>query len=175
MTSLADGASQTHTATTLRQWSGTSAYFIGDAIKVQLIADPGTARSRVSLARVLAGPQAGGAIASICGPTDARQGIPVISDWRWFSNTAGASPLQDIFVVEVSDDRRDPWAEPETVGPAGFEVDGDGIVGITDFLILLAEWGPCPDPCPPACLGDLDGICSVDVNDLLILLANWTP
>jgi V8-like Glu-specific endopeptidase len=163
---------------------------------------------------------------------DASQGIPVISYWRWFSNTAGSSPLQDIFVVEVSDDRGTTWAELETVGPDGPEVDGgwfrkeflvsdfvdltnefvirfiasdtdpqsvveaavdgvqlaqlncggvlgdldgDGIVGITDFLILLAEWGPCPDPCPPACLGDLDESCSVDVNDFLILLANWTP
>jgi len=164
---------------------------------------------------------------------DASQGIPVISYWRWFSNTAGSNPLQDIFVVEVSDDSGGTWTELETVGPAGPEVDGgwfkkeflvddfvdltnrfvirfiasdtdpqsvveagvdgvqlsrldcgatplgdldgDGIVGITDFLILLAEWGPCPDPCPPACLGDLDGSCSVDVNDFLILLANWTP
>ena len=164
---------------------------------------------------------------------DASQGIPVISYWRWFSNTAGSSPLQDIFVVEVSDDSGDTWTELETVGPTGPEVDGgwfkkeflvgdfvdltnrfvirfiasdtdpqsvveagvdgvqlsrldcgaavpgdldgDGIVGITDFLILLAEWGPCADPCPPACLGDLDGSCSVDVNDFLILLANWTP
>ncbi|MHC4305816.1 MAG: trypsin-like serine peptidase [Planctomycetota bacterium] len=166
-------------------------------------------------------------------PMDASQGIPVISYWRWFSNTAGSSPLQDIFVVEVSDDGGATWWNLETVGPTGPEVDGgwfekeflvddfvdltdrfvirfiasdtdpqsvveaavdgvrlskldcgttppgdldgDGIVGITDFLILLAEWGPCPDPCPPACLGDLDESCSVDLNDFLILLANWTP
>ncbi|MHC4615189.1 MAG: M12 family metallo-peptidase [Planctomycetota bacterium] len=53
------------------------------------------------------------------------------------------------------------------------DLDGDGSVGITDFLILLARWGPCPDPCPPACLGDLDGDCVVGINDFLTLLAVW--
>ncbi|MHC4219888.1 MAG: agmatine deiminase family protein [Planctomycetota bacterium] len=54
------------------------------------------------------------------------------------------------------------------------DLDGDGIVGVNDFLLLLAAWGPCPDPCPPACLGDLDGNCVVNVNDFLLLLAAWT-
>ena len=52
--------------------------------------------------------------------------------------------------------------------------DGDGLVNVTDFLILLGQWGSCPQPCPPACTGDLDGNCEVNVNDFLILLANWT-
>jgi hypothetical protein len=53
------------------------------------------------------------------------------------------------------------------------DLDGDGSVGITDFLILLARWGPCPDPCPPACLGDVDDNCEVGVNDFLFLLSVW--
>jgi hypothetical protein len=53
------------------------------------------------------------------------------------------------------------------------DLDGDGSVGITDFLMLLARWGPCPDPCPPACVGDVDGDCEVGVNDFLFLLAVW--
>jgi hypothetical protein len=53
------------------------------------------------------------------------------------------------------------------------DFDGDGSVGITDFLILLARWGPCPDPCPPACVGDVDDDCEVGVNDFLFLLAVW--
>jgi len=24
------------------------------------------------------------------------------------------------------------------------DLDGDGVVGINDFLALLANWGPCP-------------------------------
>jgi len=27
-------------------------------------------------------------------------------------------------------------------GPPDF--DGDGLIGITDFLVLPANWGPCP-------------------------------
>jgi T5SS/PEP-CTERM-associated repeat protein len=53
------------------------------------------------------------------------------------------------------------------------DIDGDGIVGVTDFLALLAAWGPCPDP-PDPCPADLDGDGAVGVEDFLILLANWT-
>ena len=54
------------------------------------------------------------------------------------------------------------------------DIDGDGIVGINDFLLLLAAWGPCPGPCPPSCAADLDGDCNVGIADFLLLLANWT-
>ena len=57
--------------------------------------------------------------------------------------------------------------------PAGLpsDLDGDGIVGIADFLALLGAWGSCSDcgNCP----ADLDADCSVGIGDLLILLANW--
>ena len=54
------------------------------------------------------------------------------------------------------------------------DLDGDGIVGIIDFLMLLAAWGPCAEPCPPSCAADLDGDCAVGITDFLMLLANWT-
>jgi hypothetical protein len=50
------------------------------------------------------------------------------------------------------------------------DIDGDGVVGITDFLKLLARWGPCPEDC---CLADLDLDGNVGISDFLILLANW--
>ena len=53
------------------------------------------------------------------------------------------------------------------------DLDGDGTIGITDFLLLLADWGPCAQPCPPSCAGDLDGDCNVGIIDFLMLLANW--
>jgi len=56
--------------------------------------------------------------------------------------------------------------------PVG-DLDGDGIVGITDLLALLGAWGPCDQPCPPTCLGDLDADCAVGINDFLILLGSW--
>lgn len=54
------------------------------------------------------------------------------------------------------------------------DLDGDGQVGIVDFLTVLGTWGPCPAPCPPACPGDLDGDCTVGVTDFLALLGAWT-
>jgi hypothetical protein len=50
------------------------------------------------------------------------------------------------------------------------DLDGDGIVGVVDFLALLGVWGPCDDGC---CLADLDLDGAVGVVDFLILLANW--
>ncbi len=62
---------------------------------------------------------------------------------------------------------------PFSIVPGPGDLDGDGFVGITDFLALLAAWGPCADPCPPSCPADLDGDCAVGINDFLMLLANW--
>ncbi len=57
------------------------------------------------------------------------------------------------------------------VGLSG-DLDGDGIVGMVDFLALLKAWDSCSD-CG-ACPADFDGDCSIGVLDLLILLENWT-
>ena len=58
------------------------------------------------------------------------------------------------------------------VGAIPGDLDGDGVVGIADFLALLAAWGPCPAP-PAECLADLDGDGDVGITDMLELLANW--
>ena len=50
----------------------------------------------------------------------------------------------------------------------------DDEVGIVDFLMLLAAWGPCPDP-PEPCPADIDGDGNVGIVDFLALLANWGP
>ena len=50
------------------------------------------------------------------------------------------------------------------------DLDGNGDVGINDFLDLLAAWGP--NPGHPA---DLDGDGHVGISDFLELLANWGP
>ncbi len=58
--------------------------------------------------------------------------------------------------------------------PCVGDLDCDDEVGITDFLELLAAWGPCPgDPDP--CRADLDGDGTVGITDFLTLLAQWGP
>ena len=76
------------------------------------------------------------------------------------------------FLVDYIDGPPEGGPATITVLPLG-DLDGDGIVGIIDFLELLAAWGPCPAPCPPSCSADLDDDCSVGITDLLTLLANW--
>ena len=52
------------------------------------------------------------------------------------------------------------------------DIDGDGEVGIEDFLIVLGSWGECP-PSPDPCPGDLDGNGEVGIGDFLIVIGNW--
>jgi hypothetical protein len=54
--------------------------------------------------------------------------------------------------------------------PPPCDIDGDFVVGVLDFLAMLAAWGP--NEGHPA---DLDGDGEVGVADFLILLANWGP
>ncbi|MEE8155108.1 MAG: PQQ-binding-like beta-propeller repeat protein [Phycisphaerales bacterium] len=59
-----------------------------------------------------------------------------------------------------------------TAPPTPGDLNGDGVVGAADLLILLASWGTCPD-LPETCPADLDLNGSVGAADLLILLNNW--
>jgi len=55
------------------------------------------------------------------------------------------------------------------------DLDGDGIVGMVDFLVLLGAWGSCSDcGTPQACPADFDGDCSVGIGDMMILLGTWS-
>ncbi len=69
--------------------------------------------------------------------------------------------IADVVIIELNDGTTIPG-----------DLDGDGMVGIVDFLGLLAVWGPCVS-CPPYCVGDVDFDCNVGINDFLTLLANW--
>jgi len=55
-------------------------------------------------------------------------------------------------------------------GVCAGDVDGDGVVGINDFLALLAAWGPNPGHA-----ADIDGDGEVGILDFLALLAAWGP
>ena len=49
---------------------------------------------------------------------------PAIEYWRWYSNSEGASPNADVFVVDISGDGGQSWTNVETVGPDGSQVGG---------------------------------------------------
>ena len=51
-----------------------------------------------------------------------------------------------------------------------WDLDGNAVVGVSDLLSLLADWGPCK-----GCPADFDGNDHVGVSDLLALLAHWGP
>ncbi len=71
ITSFKDGAVQHHTAATLAQWQRSSAFFNGDEVRVEVIADPEAASSRVQITEVMAGDPAAPQ-ETICGPLDDR-------------------------------------------------------------------------------------------------------
>jgi len=51
----------------------------------------------------------------------------ILSYWRWYSNSQGSAPFEDILVVQISNDDGQTWFELETVGPFGNEVSGGWI------------------------------------------------
>lgn len=57
------------------------------------------------------------------------------------------------------------------LNPAPADLNNDGVVDVSDMLILLSDWGPCPSRCS----ADLTGNGMVDVSDLLVLLGHWGP
>jgi hypothetical protein len=78
----------------------------------------------------------------------------IANDVQWSYNTPGAVGPGDVLTLRRLGD-----------------VDGDGAVGVNDFLLMLGEWGACGD-CP-VCPADFDDDCGVGVTDFLILLAEW--
>ncbi len=73
------------------------------------------------------------------------------------------SPGADSYIA-----RYEGCAAPQVLG----DINGDGVVDVTDLLILLGAWGYCP--APNDCPADLNSDGRVEVSDLLLLLANWT-
>jgi hypothetical protein len=62
--------------------------------------------------------------------------------------------------------------DAEPIPPCALaDLNCDGVVNVSDLLILLGEWGDCPGD--SECPADLNGDGVVNVSDLLILLGNW--
>jgi hypothetical protein len=77
------------------------------------------------------------------------------NDVQWSFDTPGSVQAGDVLTL-----RR--------VGDSN----GDGVIDVTDFLLMLGTWGPCIDCC--ACTSDFDDDCEVGITDFLLLLAWWT-
>ena len=70
-----------------------------------------------------------GGATTLLSPTIDMSGFrdPVVAYDRWNSNTTGASPAQDIFVIDISNDNGATWTNLETVGPGGARIVGGWI------------------------------------------------
>jgi len=121
-----------------------------------------------------------------------------ISYWRWYSNTAGAAPASDVFVVDISADGGSTWSRLETVGPGGpgnsggwiyaeHTLPGEALTGSMRLRFIAEDAGAgslieaalddvliraagCPGP---ACASDWDRNGVVNSGDISFFLAGW--
>lgn len=59
---------------------------------------------------------------------------------RWYSNSAGADPNNDVLVVEVSEDGGANWLSAETIGPAGAGTSGNWFEVTLDLTTILTQF-----------------------------------
>ena len=94
------------------------------------------------------------------GGVDHGNGYPGLygtDDWTMMGDMGGGSPNRDLAM--------------KIEGNRVTDLDGDGVVGISDLLMLLSDWGPCPPK--GDCLADFDNTGDVGISDLLMLLSQW--
>ncbi len=122
---------------------------------------------------------------------------PWISYWRWYNNSAGASPNEDTLPIDISNDNGASWVNLETVGPIGAETAGGWYFRefrVSDFVAPTAQVklrfvasdlgsGSIVEAAVDdlqvrelvcnACPADLNGDGSVDLDDLSVLLVHF--
>ena len=84
ITSLGDGATQYLSARHVEEWQHTSAYFNGDAVRVEIFSAEGTGPNRVEILSAAAGDPDGLDQRSICGATDDRTLSDIARAGRYF-------------------------------------------------------------------------------------------
>ena len=160
-----------------RQGGGYYAYVTSQHANVMTVIDPdpngdGNGMDAAAVGTILLANGSDGA-----GVTDGTGGqgvkpIPMTHD-GWIQKTvqlaaSGAVSAEvNGWINQLTDQQKNPEDVHEAPIPA--DLDEDGVVGITDFLILLANWGFCP-----GCPADLDCNTVVGITDLLMLLADWS-
>ncbi len=92
-----------------------------------------------------------------------------------FTASGGAVGEDLCFTMMVNDDQGGFCCSTQVCVPvpdcseALGDLDGDGIVGVMDLIMLLGQLGPCTG----GCWADMDHDGIVGVTDLLIVLGNW--
>ena len=74
------------------------------------------------------------------------------------------------FVISVTDDG-EACGDATSCILCHSDVDGDGVVGVTDLVAVIQNWG-CVRP---FCTGNVNGDNVVDVQDLLQVILDWGP
>ncbi len=84
----------------------------------------------------------------------------------------GNGILDDLDIADgTSNDDNGNGVPDECECPLDFDADGE--VGITDFLWVLGNWGPCPH-CPELFCPDINGDCAIGIDEFLALLgSHW--
>jgi hypothetical protein len=132
---------------------------------------------------------------------DATGGDATLSYYRWYSNTFGADPMNDIFTVEISNNNGGTWQVLEIVGPSGPEVSGGWFFKTWDIASVITptnemkvrftaeDAGPgsvieagvdgvkievfnCENP-EPTCPLDWDGNGIINSTDVSLFLNDW--
>ncbi len=105
----------------------------------------------------------------LTGPDDYRLQVQTTDDVVIGESDRGGVGVEEALQVDVTGASKI-VVEVLDCAPAPGDTNGDCVVGILDFLDLLAAWGP--NPGHPA---DLDGDGVVGILDFLLLLALWGP
>ncbi|MDG2422950.1 MAG: dockerin type I domain-containing protein [Phycisphaerales bacterium] len=124
-------------------------------------------------------------------------GLSSVSDCEFESNTSieGAGLGSEVAVTEVSNsvfcDNRDPdgelrniygvWEDfggnvfNDTCSSPGCptDINNDGVTDVNDILIIIDQYGPCPDDAP--CPADVNQNGAVDCPDILMVIDAWGP
>lgn len=122
-----------------------------------------------------------------------------VSYWRWYSNSTGGDPNNDVLTVQISSDGTN-WFNLEVVGPSGVETEGGWYFrsfNVADFITLgsavrvrfiaddagagslieaaVDDFRIDVTECvaPPACPGDANGDNNVNFVDITTVLANF--
>ena len=84
--------------------------------------------------------------------------------WPWGSVTVQITEGTIIANLEIS----------IVENPCYEDVDGNGVVNVSDLLALIGNWGTCPD-CTGEIPGDVNFDDVVNVTDLLLIVGAWGP